>query len=157
MYEEVQEGGEGTDKGYKAYQMAVGRKKKGYSWGSNMDMDMEMEQVCQEFEGFDRTEQVELQVQRMDCGQMDLNKQSAADEDIVTEQVSEVEKILQDLENEVVDETLPQLTEDDVAFDMDEVVVEEEDVLDEDVLDEDESDTDGEENDIGWIDMDVEC
>ena len=38
------------------------------------------------------------------------------DEDIVTEQVSEVEKILQDLENGVVDETLPQLTEDDVAF-----------------------------------------
>ena len=69
------------------------------------------------------------------------------DEDIFTEQVSEVEKILQDLENGVVDEILPQLTEDDVAFDMDEVVVEEEDVLDED-----ESNTDGEENDIGWID-----
>ena len=48
----------------------------------------------------------------------------------------------------MVDETLPWLTEDDVAFDMDEVVVEEEDVLDED-----ESDMDGEENDIGWIDM----
>ena len=70
------------------------------------------------------------------------------DEDIVTEQVREVEKILQDLENGVADETLPWLTEDDVTFDMDEVVVEEEDVLDEN-----ESDTDGEENDIGWINM----
>ena len=39
--EEVQEGGEGTDKGYKAYYTAVGRKKKDYSWGSNMDMEME--------------------------------------------------------------------------------------------------------------------
>ena len=65
-----------------------------------------------------------------------------------TEQVSKVEKILQDLKNGVVDEILPQLTEDDVPFDMDKVVVEEEDVLDED-----ESNTDGEENDIGWINM----
>ena len=40
-----------------------------------------------------------------------------ADEDIVTEQVSEVEKILQDLENGVVDEKFPRLTEDDVVFD----------------------------------------
>ena len=62
------------------------------------------------------------------------------DEDIFTEQVSKVEKILRDLENGVVDETLPWLTEDDVAFDMGKVVVEEEYALDED-----ESDMDGEE------------
>ncbi len=45
--------------------------------------------------------------------------------DLVTQQTSEVEQILQDLENGVVDETLPRLTEEDVAFDMDEVVVDE--------------------------------
>ena len=46
-----------------------------------------------------------------------------------------------------ISKTLPRLTEDDVAFDMGEVVVKEEYALDED-----ESDMDGEENDIGWID-----
>ena len=46
-----------------------------------------------------------------------------------------------------MDETLL-VTEDDVAFDMGEVVVKEEYALDED-----ESNMDGEENDIGWIDM----
>ena len=63
------------------------------------------------------------------------------------EQVSKVGKKLQDLANGVVDETLPRLTEEDLAFDsMDEVVVEEEDFVEED------SDDDGDdENDIGWI------
>ena len=69
------------------------------------------------------------------------------DEDIFTDQVSKVEKNSPESRNGVVDETLPWLTENDVAFDMGEVVVEEEYSLDED-----ESDTDGEENDIGWID-----
>ena len=50
--------------------------------------------------------------------------------------MSKVEQILQDLANGVVDETLPWLTED-VAFDMDEVVVEDEETVDDD---EDESD-----------------
>ena len=44
--------------------------------------------------------------------------------------MSEVKKILQDLANGVVDETLPRLTEEDIAFDMDEVVVEEEEFVD---------------------------
>jgi len=70
-----------------------------------------------------------------------------AEEDLVTEQVSEVEQILQDLANGVVDETLPRLTEEDVAFDMDEVVVEEEEVVDDD-----DDETDEDESDIGWID-----
>jgi len=46
-----------------------------------------------------------------------------------------------------VDETLPQLTEDDVAFDMDETVVE-----DDEFVDTDELDTDDSEDDIGWMD-----
>ena len=71
-----------------------------------------------------------------------------AEEGLVTERMSEVEQILQDLANGVVDETLPRLTEEDVAFDMDEVVVEEDEILDED-----ESDMDEDENDIGWIDV----
>ena len=66
--------------------------------------------------------------------------------EIDPEQVSEVEKILQDIADGVVDETLPRLTEEDVAFDMDEIVVEEEEIVEED---EDEDDED--ENDIGWI------
>jgi hypothetical protein len=67
-------------------------------------------------------------------------------EDLITEQVSvsEVEQILGDLANGVMDETLPRLSEEDVAFDMDEVVVEEE------VIEDDDSDTD-DEKDIGWI------
>lgn len=72
-------------------------------------------------------------------------------EELATEQVSEVEQILQDLANGVVDETLPRLTEEDVAFDMDEVVVEEEEVIDDD-----DSDTDEEKSDIGWIDAEEE-
>ena len=44
--------------------------------------------------------------------------------------MSEVKKILQDLANGVVDETLPRLTEEDIAFEMDEVVVEEEEFVD---------------------------
>ena len=66
------------------------------------------------------------------------------------EQVSEVEKILQDLADGVVDETFPRLTEEDVAFDMNEVVVEEEEIVEE------EEDKDEEENDIGWIDEEEE-
>ena len=71
---------------------------------------------------------------------------------LVTEQVSvsEVEQILEDLANGVVDETLPRLSEEDVAFDMDEVVVEEEVILDDDD-DDDDSDADDDEKDIGWI------
>src|SRR6266540_2632811 len=71
-----------------------------------------------------------------------------AKEGLVTEWMSEVERILQDLANGVVDETLPRLTEEDVAFDMDEVVVEEDEILDDD-----KSDMDEDENDIGWIDV----
>ena len=66
--------------------------------------------------------------------------------EIDPEQVSEVEKILLDLADGVVDETLPRLTEEDVAFDIDEIVVEEGGIVEEDE-DEDEED----ENDIGWI------
>ena len=74
-----------------------------------------------------------------------------SEEDLVTEQVSvsEVEKILEDLANGVVDETLPWLSEEDVAFDMDEVVVEEEEIVDED--DDDSSDAEDDKKDIGWI------
>ena len=70
---------------------------------------------------------------------------------LVTEQmsVSEVEQILEDLANGVVDEILPRLSEEDVAFDTDEVVVEEEVILDDD--DDDDSDADDDEKDIGWI------
>ena len=60
--------------------------------------------------------------------------------------MSEVKKILQDLANGVVDETLPRLMEEDIAFDMDEVVVEEEEVVEED-SDDDSND----ESDMGWI------
>ena len=48
----------------------------------------------------------------------------------------------------MVDETLPRLTEEDVAFDMDEVVVEEEEIVDDD----EDDDTNEDESDIGWID-----
>ena len=77
-----------------------------------------------------------------------LPTSTEADEDAEDdpEQVSEVEKIFQDLANGVVDETLPRLTEEDIAFDMDEVVVEEEEVVEED-SDDDSND----ESDIGWI------
>ena len=46
----------------------------------------------------------------------------------------------------MVDETLPQSTEDDVAFDMDEIVVE-----DDEIVDTDESDTNDSGDDIGWM------
>ena len=49
----------------------------------------------------------------------------------------------------MVDETLPRLPEEDVAFDMDEVVVEEEETVDED--DDDSSDTEDDKKDIKWI------
>lgn len=62
--------------------------------------------------------------------------------------VSEVEQILVDLANGVVDETLPRLSEEDVAYDMDEVVVEEEEIVEDD---DDDSDTDDDKKDIGWI------
>ena len=48
-------------------------------------------------------------------GQMHLMEDAEDD----PEQVSKVEKILQDLANGVVDETLPRLMEKDIAFDMD--------------------------------------
>ena len=58
------------------------------------------------------------------------------------EQVSEVEKILTDLADGVVDETLPRLTEKDVAFDMDEVVVEKEEIVEEEEEEEEEENAD---------------
>ena len=65
----------------------------------------------------------------------------------VTEETSEIDKILEDVENGVADETLPRLTEDDVALDMDEIVVE-----DDEFVDTDESDDDEGESDVGWMD-----
>jgi len=47
----------------------------------------------------------------------------------------------------VADETLPWLTEDDVALNMDEIVVEDEEFVDTDELDSDEG-----EGDVGWMD-----
>ena len=58
--------------------------------------------------------------------------------------VNEVKKILA---NGVVEATLPWLPEEDVAFDMDEVV--EEEIVDED--DDDSSDAEDDKKDIGWI------
>ena len=69
------------------------------------------------------------------------------EEGLASEEATEINKLLEDLENGVVDETLLQLTEDDVAFDMDETVVE-----DDEFVDTDESDTDDSEDDIGWMD-----
>ena len=43
---------------------------------------------------------------------------------LVPEEANGVEEILNDLERGVVDETLPWLTEDDIAYDMDEVLIE---------------------------------
>ena len=62
-------------------------------------------------------------------------------------ETTEIDKLLEDIENGVVDETLPRLTEDDVAFDMDEIVVE-----NDEFVDTEESDTDDSEDDIGWTD-----
>jgi len=64
-----------------------------------------------------------------------------------TDETSEIDKILEDVENGVADETLPQLTEDDVVLNMDEIVVE-----DEEFVDTDESDSDEGEGDVGWMD-----
>jgi len=63
------------------------------------------------------------------------------------EETSEIDRILEDVENGVADETLPRLTEDDVALDMDEIVVE-----DDEFIDADESDSDEGEGDVGWMD-----
>ena len=52
-------------------------------------------------------------------------------------------KINRIIENGVVDETLPWLTEDDVAFNMNEIVVEEDEFVDTDELDTN--------DDIGWM------
>ena len=49
----------------------------------------------------------------------------------------------------MVDETLPRLPEQDVDFDMNEVVVKEKEVVDEDY--DDSSDTEDDKKDIGWI------
>jgi len=65
----------------------------------------------------------------------------------VTDETSEIDKILEDVENGVADETLPRLTEDDVALNMDEIVVE-----DEEYIDTDESDSDEGEGDVCWMD-----
>ncbi|EDR02479.1 uncharacterized protein LACBIDRAFT_309524 [Laccaria bicolor S238N-H82] len=62
-------------------------------------------------------------------------------------ETSEIDKILEDIENGVADETLPRLTEDDVVLDMDEIMVE-----DEEFVDTDESDSDEGEDDVGWMD-----
>jgi len=64
-----------------------------------------------------------------------------------TDETSEIDKILEDVKNGVADETLPRLTGDDVALNMDEIVVE-----DEEFVDTDESDSDEGEGDVGWMD-----
>ena len=58
----------------------------------------------------------------------------------------ETTKIDRIIENRVVDETLLWLTEDDVAFSMGEIAVE-----DDKFADNDESDTNDSEDDIGWM------
>jgi len=64
----------------------------------------------------------------------------------VPEEMNEVEQILDELERGVVEETLPRLTEDDVAYDMDEILVEEDGGFDSDDSDSSEE----EESDINW-------
>jgi hypothetical protein len=64
----------------------------------------------------------------------------------VEEESSEIDQILDDLENGVFEETLPRLTEEDVALDMDEVAVE-----DDNIDESDESDMSEEEFEIGWV------
>ena len=78
---------------------------------------------------------------------MEVDEDPELEDDLVTEKMSEVEQILQDLANGVADETLPWLTEEDVAFDMDEVVVEDEEIVDDD----EDDDMNEDESDIGWI------
>ena len=48
-----------------------------------------------------------------------------------------------------MDETLSRLTEDDVALDMDEIVVEDDEFIE---TDESDNHTDGDEGDVGWVD-----
>ena len=52
----------------------------------------------------------------------------------IPEELNEIEQILNDLERGVVEKTLPCLTENDVAYDMDEVLVEDDTDLDSDNL-----------------------
>ncbi|EDR14937.1 uncharacterized protein LACBIDRAFT_306236 [Laccaria bicolor S238N-H82] len=73
--------------------------------------------------------------------------EEALEEGLLSVETTEIDRILKDIENRVVDETLLRLTEDDVAFDMDEIVVE-----DNEFVDPDESDTNDSEDDIGWMD-----
>jgi len=56
----------------------------------------------------------------------DIPSEITADDkgSLVPEEANGVEEILNDLERGVVDETLPWLTEDDIAYDMDEVLIE---------------------------------
>ena len=68
-------------------------------------------------------------------------------EGLISVETTEIDKILEDIENGVMDETLLQLTEDDVAFNLDEIIVE-----DNEFVDTDNSDTDDGEDDIGWMD-----
>ena len=58
-------------------------------------------------------------------------------------ETTEIDRII---ENRVMDETLPWLTEDDVAFNMDEIAVE-----DDEFVNTDKSDTNDTEDDIGWM------
>jgi hypothetical protein len=64
----------------------------------------------------------------------------------VPEEKNEAEQILSDLEGGVLDNTLPRLTEDDVAYDMDEVVIE----VDPDVESGDSDTSDEGGSDIEW-------
>ena len=63
---------------------------------------------------------------------------------LILVETAKINRILEDIENGVVDEMLPWSTEDDVAFDMDEIVVE-----DDEFVDTDESDTNDSGDDIG--------
>jgi hypothetical protein len=65
----------------------------------------------------------------------------------IPEEMNEVEQILDDLERGVVEETLPRLTEDDVAYDMDEVLVKDDDDL---VSDESDMSDEDDSSDIYW-------
>ena len=58
-------------------------------------------------------------------------------------ETTEIDRII---ENRVMDETLPWLTEDDVAFNMDEIAVE-----DDEFVNTDKSDANDTEDDIGWM------
>ena len=60
----------------------------------------------------------------------------------VTEETCEINKILQEVENGVADETLAWLTEDDIVLDMYKIVVEDDEFVDMDELDDDEGEGD---------------